>query len=205
MSDAAHTRHRFQLGARLHAAPDNGHRRRLRSREQVGGEARGRAGTEGGQTGAIHHGQRHAGSAIAQENSGLDQRETALCVVVEKRDEFHGKELLRGGMTRHDQRHAVFSGRIESCTGGQRHLAAGQLRKRLAHGFDGFAHRQRAANVVRREMENSCIHIHQQVEQRKPPPGFRTCAAGVMESPPSAVQRNSRGIWPPTRWADSMT
>src|SRR5512141_651605 len=28
---------------------------------------------------------------------------------------------------------------------------------------------------------------------------------GVLESPPSAVQRNSRGICPPTRWAVSIT
>ena len=31
------------------------------------------------------------------------------------------------------------------------------------------------------------------------------CDVGVIDSPPSAVQRSSRGIWTATRWAVSMT
>ena len=56
-------------------------------------------------------------------------------------------------MARHDESHTVFSRRVQPRTRGQRHLAARQLCKGIAHDFDGLAHRERAPNRVGREMK----------------------------------------------------
>jgi len=163
-ANRAHTTDGLQLRPGLHARAEHGHGGGVGACQQVGGQSRGCAGTDGRQTCPVHDRHMRAGLRIGQDHQGLKRRQTALGIVGKHGDTLERKHPQCGRIAGHDQVHIVVGLCLHGLARRQDDLPGRELGKGIAHRFDRRSHGQCPAHVGSREIQDRrTVHLSGQV------------------------------------------
>ena len=193
-------RERIEVRATLDAGPQDRQGAGVVSRKRSGRDRGGRAGSDRGHDGPVHHAQRHPGLLIEQRDQGLMGRQASLVVPREDRDQF-GFERRAGEVAGHRAEEAVRRSRDDAWW--DRGPPRAQVSERGLERAEQRRQVDEAADVVR---------VQQQQGRHRPMIGVTRCRrprscvvrAGRLRRPARPLVRPSSAQAPPGSSVTSM-
>ena len=138
----------LEMTARLHAAADDGERRRLGSRQEASRDRRDRGGAGLGDVAAIHDRLQRPGLRIEQQDRRQVGRQIALVVFTKHRDQLRAEARRRRHIGRHQSEVRLRRSDREHRSDRLQHFARRELGQRRFHRRNQIRHRQQRVDVL---------------------------------------------------------